>query len=94
MSQPQRIILGLKTNFQLSPNYSAHKSSNHKFSKIYKLSPNINSHKTKHVHKNTTHKMFEELVEEEEGNKKMKKRRRKKRKMGKKRKKKKNRERV
>ena len=31
-SQPQRITSGLKINFSLSPNYSAHKSSNHKFS--------------------------------------------------------------
>ena len=41
-SQPQRIISGLKTNFKLSPSYSVHNSSNHKFSKIYKISPNTN----------------------------------------------------
>ena len=28
-SRPQRIVSGLKTNFSLSPSYSAHKSSNH-----------------------------------------------------------------
>ena len=33
------ITSGPKTNFNLSPGYSAHKSSNHKFSKIYKISP-------------------------------------------------------
>ena len=42
MSQPQWIISGLKTNFKLSPSYSAHNSSNHKFSQIYKISPNTN----------------------------------------------------
>ena len=31
-SQPQTIVLGLKTVFNLSPSFSAHKSSNHKFS--------------------------------------------------------------
>ena len=31
-SQPQRIISGLRPNFNLCPSYSAHKSSNHKFS--------------------------------------------------------------
>ena len=34
-SQAQRITSGLKTNFSLSSSYSAHKSSNHKFSHIY-----------------------------------------------------------
>ena len=41
-SQLQRIISGLKTNLSLSPSCSAHKSSNHSFSKIYKISPNTN----------------------------------------------------
>ena len=36
-SQPQRTISGLKTNFNLSPTYSAHKSSNDTFSKIYQI---------------------------------------------------------
>ena len=39
-SQPQRIIIsGLKTYFNLSPSYSANKSSNQKISKICKISP-------------------------------------------------------
>ena len=41
-SQPQRIMSGLKTNFNLSPCYCACKSSNHKFSKTYKLSLDTN----------------------------------------------------
>ena len=37
----QSIIPGLKTNLDLSPSYSAHKSSNHiKFSELYKISLN------------------------------------------------------
>ena len=35
-SQPQRITSGLKTNFNLSPSYSAYKSSNHIFSNLQK----------------------------------------------------------
>ena len=34
-SQPERITSGLKTNFNLPPIYSAHKSPNHKFSAIH-----------------------------------------------------------
>ena len=49
-SQPQRITSGLKANFNLSPSYSAHKSSNHKFSKNYKINPDTND--IKHVYKN------------------------------------------
>ena len=36
-SQPQRIISELKTKFNLSPTYCAHKSQNHKFPKSYKI---------------------------------------------------------
>ena len=43
-------------NFDLSPIYSAHKSSNHKFSKTHKISPDTNSHKT---YTNIKHKIFE-----------------------------------
>ena len=51
-SQPQRIISGLKTNFNLSPSYSAQKSSNHKFFKIYKISPDTNVYQNKtYTHK-------------------------------------------
>ena len=39
----------------LSPNHSANKSSNHKFSKIYKISPNTTSYKT-YTHKQQTQK--------------------------------------
>ena len=49
-SQPQRIISGLKTNFSLSPSYSAYQPSNHKFCKVYKISPDINLYKAKHSH--------------------------------------------
>ena len=45
-SQPQGIVSGLKTNLTLSITYSAHKSSNHKFSKIYQISPDTNLSKT------------------------------------------------
>ena len=61
-SQPQSIISGLKTNFSLSPSYSAHKSSNQKFSKIYKISPDTNLHKAKHTYTSIKHKIFEDLV--------------------------------
>ena len=44
-SQPQRTTSGLKTNFNLSSSHYAHKSSNHKFSKIHHISPDTNSHK-------------------------------------------------
>ena len=50
-----------KTNFNLSPIYSAHESSNHKFSKSHKISPNTNLHKTKHTQTSNTN-FFEELV--------------------------------
>ena len=45
-SQPQKVISGLKTNFNLSPNYSAQKSSNNSFSELYKISPEKNVHET------------------------------------------------
>ena len=48
-SLPQRIRSELKTNTTLSLCYSAHKSSNHTFSKIYKISPDTNFYKTKHI---------------------------------------------
>ena len=61
-SQPPRIISGLKTNFNLSPIYSAQKSPNHKFSKIYKISPDTNLYKTKHTYAYIKHTVLEELV--------------------------------
>ena len=54
-SQPEKIISGLKTNFNLFPNYSAHKSPNHKFCKIYKISPATYLKKIKHIHTNIKH---------------------------------------
>ena len=59
-SQPQKIISGLKTNFNLSPNYSTHKSANHKFSKITKSI--LTQIYTKHTYTNIKHKMFEESI--------------------------------
>ena len=54
-SQPQMIISGLKTTFSLSPSHSAHRSSNRKFSKVYKVSPDTDSHKNKsYTHKRET----------------------------------------
>ena len=47
--QPQRIISGPKTNFSLSPSYSEHKSSNHKFY-IYKISPDAFFLKKQNIH--------------------------------------------
>ena len=44
-SQPPRIPSGLKANFSLSSSYSAHKSSKHIVSKIYKISPDTNLYK-------------------------------------------------
>ena len=43
----------------MSPAYSAHKSSNHKFSKIYKINPDKNSYNTARVTKsmNLKHKV-------------------------------------
>ena len=45
--------------FNLSPIYSARKSSNHKLSINHKISPDTNLHKT---NTNTEHKIFEKLV--------------------------------
>ena len=50
---------GLKTMFNLSPIYSARKSSNHKLSKNHKISPDTKLQKT---YTNIKHKIFEELV--------------------------------
>ena len=48
-----------KTNLNLSPIYSAHKPSNHDFTKNHKISPDTNLHK---IYTNVKHKIFEELV--------------------------------
>ena len=48
-SQPQRVTSWLKTMFNLSPIYSARKSSNHKLSINHKISHDTNLHKTKHT---------------------------------------------
>ena len=45
--------------FNLSPIYSAGRSSNHKLSTNHKISPDTNLHKT---YTNIKHKIFEELV--------------------------------
>ena len=45
--------------FNLSPIYSALKSSNHKLSMNHKISPDTNLHKT---YTNIEHKIFEKLV--------------------------------
>ena len=58
-SQLQRITSGLKIMFNLSPVYSARKSSNHKLSPCHKISPDTNLQKT---FKNIKHKVFKELV--------------------------------
>ena len=47
LSQRQRITSRLKTMFNLSPIYSAHKSSSHKLSQNHKISPDTNLHTTK-----------------------------------------------
>ena len=59
-SQPQRIISALKTNFNLSPSYSAHKSPNHNFSQICKISPDTNIC-IQNTHTQTSNNIFEEL---------------------------------
>ena len=59
MSQPQRITSQLGTMFNLSPIYSACKSSDNKLAKNHKISPDTNLHKT---YINIKHKFFEELV--------------------------------
>ena len=48
-SQPQRVTSWLKTMFNPSPIYSAHKSSNHKLSINHKIRHATNLHKTKHT---------------------------------------------
>ena len=48
--------------FNLSPIYSACKSSNHNLFKNHKISPDTNQHKTKNTLVNIGHKIFEELV--------------------------------
>ena len=47
--------------FNLSPIYSARKSSNHKLSINHKISPDTNLHKTKHTRTSNTI-FFKELV--------------------------------
>ena len=54
LSQPQKIISRLETNFNLSPSYFAHKSANQKFSKIYEISLDANLYKTKQNKKTQT----------------------------------------
>ena len=61
-NHPQRIMSGLKTNHDLSPSYSARKSSNHKFSNIYKISLKTNLCKRKHTYTNIKYNIFEELI--------------------------------
>ena len=56
-SQPQRIISGLNANSNLSPIYSAGKSSDHKCSKIYRISPHTYLYKTKHTYTNIKHNL-------------------------------------
>ena len=53
-SQPQRVTSLLKTMFNLSPIYSAPKSSNYKLSMNHKISPDTNLHKTKHTQTSDT----------------------------------------
>ena len=60
--QPQSVISGLKTKFNLSSSYSVHKSSKHKFSQLYKIRNKTNSHITKHTHTSIKHNIFEVLV--------------------------------
>ena len=47
-----------KNKLQSVSNYSAHKSSNHRFKKTHKTSPDTNFYKT---YTNTKHKNFEQL---------------------------------
>ena len=62
-SQPQRMISGLKASFNLSPSYCAHKSSSHKFSRVYKISPGTN-HIKQNIDTQTSNTkiVFEEIV--------------------------------
>ena len=53
-SQPWRIMSGLKTNFNLSPSYSAHKSSNYKFSTSTKTSHDKSIQNKAHIHEYQT----------------------------------------
>ena len=53
-SQPQRVTSWLKTMFNLSPIYSARKSSNHKLSINHKTSHDTNLHKTIHTQTSDT----------------------------------------
>ena len=61
-SQPQRITARLKTNFSVSPSYSAYKLSNHKISRIHRIIPGTNLYKAKHTYTNIKRKIFKELV--------------------------------
>ena len=53
-SQPQRVTSWLETMVNLSPIYSARKSSNHKLSIDHKISHDTNLHKTKHTQTSDT----------------------------------------
>ena len=53
-NQPQRITSRLKTMFNLSPVYSAGKSSNHELSINHKISPDTNLHQTKRTQTSNT----------------------------------------
>ena len=58
-SQPQRTTSGLKTMFNLSPIYSAHKSSMKKLSQNHEIGADTNVQKT---YTNIKQNIFEELV--------------------------------
>ena len=49
-----------KNKLNLSASYSANKSSNHKFSKIYRIGPDTNIYKTKHRYTNVKDKIVED----------------------------------
>ena len=53
-SQPQRVTSWLKTMFNLSPIYSARKSSNHKLSINHIIIHDTNLHKIKHTQTSDT----------------------------------------
>ena len=53
-SQPQRVTSWLKTMFNLTPIYSARKSTNHKLTINHKIRHDTNLHKTKHTQTSDT----------------------------------------
>ena len=61
-SQPQRVTSWLKTSFNLSPIYSARKSSNHKSSTNHKIRHDTNLHRTKHTQTSDRLPLFSVLV--------------------------------